>query len=97
MRRLPRCRIHETAALLKASPATPEAAAWIEKRYLAHITPSSPAAPLLRARVRQTRAMNGLTKRIAALLHEGGETHDIVYPIVDGDDPDWSSWHADCC
>lgn len=33
--------------------------------------------------------------RIAALLHESGETHHIVYRIVDGDDPDWASWYAD--
>ncbi len=32
---------------------------------------------------------------IAALLHEAGETHHIVYRIVDGDDPDWASWYAD--
>jgi hypothetical protein len=33
--------------------------------------------------------------RIAALLHEAGETHHIVYRIVDGEDPDWASWYAD--
>ncbi len=33
--------------------------------------------------------------QIAALLHEAGETHHIVYRIVDGDDPDWASWYAD--
>jgi len=33
---------------------------------------------------------------IADLLHEAGETHHIVYRIVDGDDPDWASWYADC-
>jgi hypothetical protein len=32
---------------------------------------------------------------IAALLHEAGETHHLVYRIVDGDDPDWASWYAD--
>jgi hypothetical protein len=32
--------------------------------------------------------------RIADLLHEAGETHHIVYRIVDGDDPDWASWYA---
>ena len=32
---------------------------------------------------------------IADLLHEAGETHHIVYRIVDGDDPDWASWYAD--
>src|SRR5438477_11733608 len=29
------------------------------------------------------------------LLHEAGETHHVVYRIVDGDDPDWASWYAD--
>jgi hypothetical protein len=32
--------------------------------------------------------------RIASLLHEAGETHHLVYRIVDGDDPDWASWYA---
>ena len=32
---------------------------------------------------------------VAALLHEAGETHHLVYRIVDGDDPDWASWYAD--
>ena len=32
---------------------------------------------------------------IANLLHEAGETHHIVYRIVDGDDPDWATWYAD--
>ena len=31
---------------------------------------------------------------IAGLLHEAGETHHLVYRIVDGDDPDWASWYA---
>jgi hypothetical protein len=39
--------------------------------------------------------MNDQAKRIAALLHEAGETHHLVYRIVDGDDPDWASWYAD--
>jgi len=33
--------------------------------------------------------------KIAELLHEAGETHHVVYRIVDGDDPDWASWYAD--
>ena len=33
--------------------------------------------------------------QIAALLKEAGETHHVVYRIVDGDDPDWASWYAD--
>lgn len=39
--------------------------------------------------------MSDPTQRIAALLHEAGETHHAVYRIVDGDDPDWASWYAD--
>ena len=31
---------------------------------------------------------------VADLLHEAGETHHIVWRIVDGDDPDWASWYA---
>jgi hypothetical protein len=38
--------------------------------------------------------MNDDSARIAALLHEAGETHHVVYRIVDGDDPDWASWYA---
>lgn len=39
--------------------------------------------------------MAGDVDRVAALLHEAGETHHIVYRIVDGNDPDWASWYAD--
>jgi hypothetical protein len=39
--------------------------------------------------------MNDHSSRVAALLHEAGETHHLVYRIVDGDDPDWASWYAD--
>jgi hypothetical protein len=39
--------------------------------------------------------MNDQSSQIAALLHEAGETHHLVYRIVDGDDPDWASWYAD--
>jgi hypothetical protein len=39
--------------------------------------------------------MDDRAERIAALLHEAGETHHLVYRIVDGDDPDWASWYAD--
>ncbi len=39
--------------------------------------------------------MTDQSSRIAALLHEAGETHHLVYRIVDGDDPDWASWYAD--
>jgi hypothetical protein len=33
--------------------------------------------------------------RLAALLHEVGETHHVVFRISDGEDPDWASWYAD--
>ena len=36
--------------------------------------------------------MNDATNRIAALLHEAGETHHQVFRIVDGADDDWASW-----
>jgi hypothetical protein len=39
--------------------------------------------------------MSDQASQIAALLHEAGETHHLVYRIVDGDDPDWASWYAD--
>lgn len=38
--------------------------------------------------------MSEKTSQIGALLHEAGETHHLVYRIVDGDDPDWVSWYA---
>jgi hypothetical protein len=33
--------------------------------------------------------------RVAALLNEVGDTHHVVYRIVDGEDADWASWYAD--
>jgi hypothetical protein len=39
--------------------------------------------------------VSDLRSRISSLLHEAGETHHLVYRIVDGDDPDWASWYAD--
>jgi hypothetical protein len=39
--------------------------------------------------------VSGSVARVAELLHEAGETHHLVYRIVDGDDPDWASWYAD--
>jgi hypothetical protein len=35
------------------------------------------------------------TQRVAELLHEAGETHHLVYQIVDGEDADWASWYSD--
>ena len=46
------------------------------------------------ARVRETCTMNDESAHVAALLHEAGETHHLVYRIVDGDDADWASWYA---
>ena len=39
--------------------------------------------------------MDERTTKVSALLREAGETHHLVYRIVDGDDPDWASWYAD--
>jgi hypothetical protein len=39
--------------------------------------------------------MSDRSEQVAALLHEAGDTHHVVYRIVDGDDPDWASWYAD--
>jgi hypothetical protein len=32
---------------------------------------------------------------VAELLHEAGETHHVVFRIVDGADDDWASWYSD--
>jgi hypothetical protein len=39
--------------------------------------------------------MQDRTAAVASLLHEVGETHHVVYRMVDGEDPDWASWYAD--
>lgn len=39
--------------------------------------------------------MDDRVTRISELLHEAGETHHVVYRIVDGDDPDWASWYSE--
>jgi hypothetical protein len=39
--------------------------------------------------------MDDREAKVAALLHEAGETHHLVYRIVDGEDADWASWYAD--
>jgi hypothetical protein len=39
--------------------------------------------------------MDDRVARISKLLHEAGETHHVVYRIVDGDDPDWASWYSE--
>jgi hypothetical protein len=39
--------------------------------------------------------MADTVQKISELLHEAGETHHLVYRIVDGADDDWASWYAD--
>ncbi|MGH2555943.1 MAG: hypothetical protein ACRDHO_09550 [Actinomycetota bacterium] len=34
-------------------------------------------------------------RKVSELLHEAGETHHVVYRIVDGDDPDWATWYSE--
>jgi hypothetical protein len=38
--------------------------------------------------------MDDVKTRVAALLHEAGETHHRVFRIVDGADDDWASWYG---
>jgi hypothetical protein len=33
--------------------------------------------------------------KVSELLHRAGETHHIVFGIVDGVDDDWASWYSD--
>jgi hypothetical protein len=37
----------------------------------------------------------GTVEAIRNLLHEAGETHHLVWRLVDGHDPNWASWYAD--
>jgi hypothetical protein len=39
--------------------------------------------------------MDDRVAKIGELLHEAGETHHVVYRIVDGDDPDWATWYSE--
>jgi hypothetical protein len=39
--------------------------------------------------------MDDRATKIGELLHQAGETHHVVYRIVDGDDPDWASWYSE--
>jgi hypothetical protein len=34
-------------------------------------------------------------EEIAELLHQAGETHHVVFGIVDGADDDWATWYSD--
>jgi hypothetical protein len=38
---------------------------------------------------------DGTTRKVAELLHAAGETHHVVFGIVDGADDDWATWYAD--
>jgi hypothetical protein len=38
--------------------------------------------------------MDDRTQKISELLHEAGETHHVVYRVVDGADDDWASWYS---
>ena len=40
-------------------------------------------------------SMDERVGRVADLLHTAGETHHVVFKIVEGDDPDWASWYSD--
>jgi hypothetical protein len=33
--------------------------------------------------------------RLSDVLHEAGETHHVVFKIVDGADDDWASWYSE--
>jgi hypothetical protein len=39
--------------------------------------------------------MDEAVTKVRELLHEAGETHHMVYRIVDGVDDDWASWYSD--
>src|SRR5205823_11937746 len=69
---------------------------YIRTRWLRNRSRRYDFCPNLCARGRPARigSMSD-TAAIADLLHEAGETHHVVYRIVDGDDPDWASWYAD--
>lgn len=36
----------------------------------------------------------GVSKQLAALLHQTAEDHHVAYKATDGVDPDWSIWYA---
>jgi hypothetical protein len=39
--------------------------------------------------------MDETVATVAEVLHDAGETHHVVWKIVDGDDPDWASWYSE--
>jgi hypothetical protein len=32
---------------------------------------------------------------VSEILHDAGETHHVVFAIVDGDDADWATWYSE--
>jgi hypothetical protein len=38
--------------------------------------------------------MDERVAKVQELLHEAGETHHVVFRIVDGADDDWASWYT---
>jgi hypothetical protein len=41
------------------------------------------------------RPMTNTDDTMRDLLHEAGETHHIVFRLVDGVDDDWASWYSE--
>ena len=39
--------------------------------------------------------MDDRERKVSDLLHEAGETHHVVFRIVDGDDADWATWYSE--
>jgi hypothetical protein len=39
--------------------------------------------------------MTNTDDKVRELLHEAGETHHIVFRLVDGVDDDWASWYSE--
>jgi hypothetical protein len=39
--------------------------------------------------------MTNTDDKVRDLLHEAGETHHIVFRLVDGVDDDWASWYSE--
>jgi hypothetical protein len=91
---------------LEGAAAALSAAAFSARNYPPRLAAINSTKVQVSARVAAERAPGGgaeryaarvddRRQRVAALLHEAGETHHIVYRIVDGEDPDWASWYAD--
>ncbi|CAN5330328.1 hypothetical protein BH20ACT24_BH20ACT24_19260 [soil metagenome] len=39
--------------------------------------------------------MDEAETKVSELLHEAGETHHMVFRIVDGADDDWATWYSE--